>query len=125
MTTTTKPGLYLRRKDGAASEPLNAATFHQIARTITDAVLDLEGLPIASPDKRDRMDRKEIAEIVQQATGSLSNLCDTLERVQDQPAPYTCIRCHGRGFVGPLPRQEGRQTCPRCGGAGLVEEVTQ
>ena len=119
---TTKAPLYLRRRDAGPSEALNAAAFHQIGRTITSAIIDLESLPIANVDKSERMDRQTIAQIVQAATRSLSDLCNILERVQDEPLPMTCPKCIGRGWIEKPRDISGRQPCPRCEGAGVVED---
>src|SRR5688500_4375960 len=56
MINVTNPSLYYRRMDGTPSEPLNAATFHQIARSLNDIIIDLQGIDIANVDKSERLD---------------------------------------------------------------------
>lgn len=107
----TTPRLYLRKRDGSPAEPLNAATFHQIGRTIHDIIMDLQSLQIANSIKSERYSRGIIHAEVQGATHALHQINELLERVQDAPLPYTCTRCHGKN-----------PDCDRCGGTGLVEE---
>lgn len=106
-----EPRLYLRRKDGTASEPINAATFHQIARQIHDITMELDRLHIANVEKSERWSRRIIYESVQDASHSLHLIQERLRQVQDNPAPYVCKWCHGK-----------RPNCEHCDGTGLVQE---
>jgi DnaJ-class molecular chaperone len=118
-----KPGLYLRRQDSAPSEPINAATFHQIGRTLTASIIDLESLAIDHEVKSENASREIIAQVVAQAASSLSDLCSILEHVQDEPTPVTCPRCTGRGWIGQSIYGKERKPCERCGGSGTVEQA--
>ena len=123
MITVTNPALYYRRKDGSPSEPLNAATFHQVARTMNNIIIDLERLHIADVDKSKRTDRQLISDAVQAATNSLNDLSEFLKQVQDHPKPVACLRCAGMGWTELPGDGYRRKPCTICDGVGLLEEA--
>ncbi|CAN5878806.1 hypothetical protein BH24CHL4_BH24CHL4_10020 [soil metagenome] len=86
--TTKANGLYHRRRDGKASDPVQAAHLHMLARTIYNVIMDLESIDTTPKSRGGQKLHKGALHLnLFSAVGELNRVEDFLSRLQDDALP--------------------------------------